>query len=420
MDWQPGDPDFAKKIADELNGAKPNGHANGANQAQPNGSSHPKNTKADGSSWRTPPWIYDPEPLHALDFTTLPDVAPFTREWVVPLWFPMLETVGFGGPGGEGKTLLAQMLGTAAVLGGSWLEMPVKEMKAALMLCEDRDNDAHWRQIDINRRYGCKMHDLAGRLKIYPRRNNQHNYLGIFDNDGDLHVTPTFDQLLTDLRGFGAQLVILDTRADVFRGDQNDEAQARTFVRKITDRIAWELDGLVVLLFQPSRAGFRQGTGESGSVQWDASFRARCYLEGAGEDDDPDIRHLTCLKSNFSAKGQTLDIRWKDGVFERKEAAEASKPDYERGVEKSKAERVFLHCLSEFTAQCRNVSAIPGSPSFAPKLFAASPASEGCTVKALDRAMGVLFHRKVIRNETHGPPSKGQSRIVKVADSAPS
>jgi hypothetical protein len=54
--------------------------------------------------------------------------------------------------------------------------LSVEEMKAALVLCEDRHDDAHLRQADINRHYGCKMTDLADRLLVLPRRRKQHNY----------------------------------------------------------------------------------------------------------------------------------------------------------------------------------------------------------------------------------------------------
>ena len=95
----------------------------------------------------------------------------------------------------------------------------------------------------------------------------------MFDQDGELHTTTFFDQLLAELKAFGARLTVLDGRSDIFRGNQNDEHQARTFVRKVTDRIAEETEGYVVMIFQPSRAGRVDGTGESGSVQWDAAFR---------------------------------------------------------------------------------------------------------------------------------------------------
>src|SRR5215469_8061428 len=69
--------------------------------------------------WNKNPWDHPAEPIATLELATAPDQPPNTRQWLIPGWFPMLETIGLGGPGGEGKTLLAQMLGTAAALGTS-------------------------------------------------------------------------------------------------------------------------------------------------------------------------------------------------------------------------------------------------------------------------------------------------------------
>jgi RecA-family ATPase len=358
-------------------------------------------TPTDGKN----PWLHDLEPITTLDFARLADNPPFERDWAIQDWFPMLETVGFGGPAGEGKTLLAQMFGTAAALAEGCLGLPCsKEMKAALVLCEDRHNDAYLRQADINRAFGCRMSDLAGRLKIYPRRNNQHNYLGIFDQDGALHLTSFFDQLLADIKAFGAKWIVLDTRADVFRGNQNDEAHARTFVRKVCDRFAWETEGLCFLLYQPSRAGRVDGTGESGNAQWDAAFRCRTYIDPARKDDDPGIRYLVRKKSNFSAKNEEIKIRWNKGVFIRADAAEAAKPAYEVAAQQMKAERVFLTLLDRFSLANRKVSAKKTASNYAPKEFSArGEQAEGCTVEDLARAMdSLLLDKHSIRIDTTG------------------
>lgn len=354
------------------------------------------------------------EHVRRVDAGTLADDPVVERRWLVPGWFPMLETIGFGGTGGEGKTLLAHQLATSAALGRSWLGLPVEPMKAALLLCEDRLDDAHWRQADINRDLGCRAADLKGRLALYPRRYAASNKLGRFGDDDGLQLTPFFHELLADLRAFGARLVILDTLADIFAGQQNSAEHARVFVRQVCDRIARELDGVVILLYQPSKAGMQDKTGMSGSVQWDAAFRARTMLgrPAAGDDDDkpdPDVRTVELMKSNYAAKGAELEVRWQNGVFVRD--APADKPAYELAAERSKLERVFLVCLRAFTEQGRPVSASPNAANFAPKMFAASPTSEGCKQKELDRIMSLLFHQHVIKVDDAGRYPK----IVQVA-----
>jgi hypothetical protein len=118
--------------------------------------------------------------LAALDPLRLENDPQISRQWLVDGWLPMGETCGLGGAGGEGKTLLAHQLATVSALGsGQWLGMRVSPMKAALVLCEDNVNDAHWRQVKINRLYGCSMEDLAGELFTLPRREADSNYLAV-------------------------------------------------------------------------------------------------------------------------------------------------------------------------------------------------------------------------------------------------
>jgi RecA-family ATPase len=393
---------------EEINKPKPNGKANDYDYSNGHGST--------ANPYISPAWNHPLEALEALDFTTLVDDPRISRQWAVADWLPLLETIGFGGPGGEGKTLLAQMFATAAALGRGCLGLNFEEMRATLVLCEDRHDDAYLRQVDINRAFGCRMADLAGRLTIYPRRKNRHNYLGIFDQDGELHPTVFFEQLLTELKASGSKFNVIDPRADVFRGNQNDERHARLFVRQITDRIAEETGGLCLMLYQPSRSGRQDGTGESGSVQWDAAFRCRMLLNPAGDDDDPNIRHLVRKKSNFSAKNEKIDILWDRGVFIREEEATARQSVYEIAAQINKNRAVFLRLLDKFEQQKRSVSSSPNAANFAPKQFAKERAAEGCKEPALERVMRELFDENVITNVSYGPGLR-KTKIGKVVAS---
>ena len=355
----------------------------------------------------------DLEPLTALDFTTLTNSPQISRLWADESeWFPMLETVGFGGPGGEGKTLIAHGIATAVALGKTYLGINFNRMKAALALCEDRHDDAYLRQVDINRRFSCEMTDLAAQLLILPRRGKR-NALAIYNPEtGEMEPTPFFHQLLAALKVFGAKFVVLDTRSDVFRGNQNDEHQARDFVRFITDRIAEELGGVVLLLYQPSRAGRDDGSGESGSVQWDAAFRCRLVLFPAKENDDPEIRRLVRKKANFAAKGEEIVLRWHKGVFIRDVEFEAELPDYEIISAKHKAQEVFLELLDLRNSQNRPVNTSRNSTYYAPKVFFKHDRGERAKLSELEYAMEALLKKGDILNEEYGPPSDRRTRLV--------
>jgi RecA-family ATPase len=363
----------------------------------------------------SPPWDHPLAPWHHLDLVRLQGIAVPVRRWIVPGWVPALETTGLSGPGGDGKTLLAQMLATAAALGKPWLGIELAPIKTFLVLCEDREADIHIRQVNINRLYECDFADLAN-MRPVPRRADAHNRLMIFDRDGVGHLTTFFFQLLEQVKAFGAELTILDTRADLFLGNQNDEDQARTFIRLATDRIAEETGGACLLIYHPSRAGMRDGSGEAGSVQWDAAFRSRVFLQRAKPEEDapedPYARVLTRKKSNFALRDETIEMKWEDGVFIRTDTPEPS--GIFASIQKQKAERVFLELVRKTAGEGQHVSNSSNAGNYAPKIFAGRPDSERVSKKHFVGAMKTLFAQNKIRMEPYGYPSKGYSRIVTI------
>jgi RecA-family ATPase len=58
----------------------------------------------------------------------------------------MSRATSLYGAGGEGKTLLAQMLATACAVGGNWLGLTVKRCRSLLIFCDDDQDEMHRRQ----------------------------------------------------------------------------------------------------------------------------------------------------------------------------------------------------------------------------------------------------------------------------------
>jgi RecA-family ATPase len=111
-------------------------------------------------------------------------------------------------------------------------------------------------------------------------------------------------------------LVVLDTAADLYAGNENDRAQVNRFVKAYCERIAIETGAAVLLCAHPSRDGLRSGEGSAGSTAWSNAVRSRLYLHRDNED-DPDHRTLELKKANLARSGVTLNLRWQDGVFVR-------------------------------------------------------------------------------------------------------
>ena len=110
-------------------------------------------------------------------------------------------------------------------------------------------------------------------------------------------------------------LVILDTAADMFGGNENERRTVNTFIKTYLGSIVINYNATVILLAHPSLSGLSSGSGLSGSTAWENSVRARAYL--AREADSDDIRILSRKKSNYSDISGDSDIKliWENGVL---------------------------------------------------------------------------------------------------------
>jgi RecA-family ATPase len=225
---------------------------------------------------------------------------------------------------------------------------------------------------------------------------------------GTLQATPLLEAVKQLLQHDCPDLLVLDTLADYFPGNENDRAQARQFIGMLRG-LAINHRCAVVMLAHPSVAGMASGTGTSGSTGWNNSVRSRLYLSRVvqdGYEQNPDARVLRTMKSNYSSIGGEIALTWQNGVF----VADAPVTGLDRMAASAKAERVFLALLRMFAEQGRTVNHA-GSASYAPKVFAEHPKSEGITKRALKAAMDTLLIAGKIRIAQSGPPSKRRSYL---------
>src|SRR5690606_23739561 len=96
--------------------------------------------------------------------------------------------------------------------------------------------------------------------------------LAVQGHGGTLDPTPFYDELDHYIGHVAPRVVILDTLADLFPGNENDRAQARQFVGLLR-RLAIRHRCAVVMLSHPSLTGLSNGTGSSGSTGWNNSVR---------------------------------------------------------------------------------------------------------------------------------------------------
>ena len=183
-------------------------------------------------------------------------------------------------------------------------------------MCEDDENELWRRQIDINDLWGLDMNSLYN-LRLVSRVGSN-NLIMTFDGMDSGKHTVFFEKLLADIKAFKPDLVILDTAADLFGGNEINRSQVRQFIQNGCGRIARETGGAVLICAHPSDSGIQRKTGSGGSTAWNNTVRSRWYLQGVDEEGaDPNERVLSRKKSNYSASGARLNMIWQDGTFKR-------------------------------------------------------------------------------------------------------
>lgn len=236
------------------------------------------------------------------------------RQWLVQDWIPIGYATGLYGDGGLGKSLLLQQLLTACASGLPWLGLAVRAGNAFGFMCEDDPDELHRRQEAINRQMGLEPQYLE--MLRYTSRLGLDNILMTFDDRNRPELSSLFKELVQYLTIFRPRLVVLDTLADIFGGEEVKRAHARQFVQGVAGNIARAFDCAVVVAAHPSAAGLSTGSGTSGSSAWNNTFRSRLYLTGPKtDDDDPDTRLLEKKKANYSKRGEGIKLRWDHGAF---------------------------------------------------------------------------------------------------------
>jgi hypothetical protein len=237
------------------------------------------------------------------------------REWEVGGLIPRGEVTLMYGDGGVGKTLLIHQYAVAAATGVSWLDLETRPAKVLCLFCEDGPEELQRRHADIIAALGVDYGATEGRLRISSRRYLD-NLLALWDrNTGAMKRQAVWEKLRNDAVAFGADVIILDTLADFYAGEEQNRAQVTAFVKSCLGALARDIGGSVITLGHPSMAGKSSGQGTSGSTAWSNAVRSRLYLRYPKGVEKGNIRELEGMKLNYGAKGALVKLRWQRGAF---------------------------------------------------------------------------------------------------------
>lgn len=344
-------------------------------------------------------------PLPVINASEWAHIEPPEREWFIEGLIPAGTVTLLSGDGGVGKSLLGLQIAVAAAAGVETLGLAPSPGGALYIGAEDSEDEFHRRVDDVSRALGIKVADLED-LEIVPLADRD-ALLSVAQTGGNMVPTALWGKVRDRALEFGPCLVVLDTTADLFGGDEIKRAQARQFIAMLR-KLAIETGAAVLLLSHPSVSGMQSGTGTSGSTGWSNSVRSRLYLtRPEGKDVDPDTRVLKTMKANYGTVGDEINLRWKAGAFVLDEGL----PPHEIGFMNKRHDEVFLAVLRKFADQGVNASANTG-PTYAPSKIAGQPEAKGISRKHLADAMQRLLDGGQIRMVTEGPVSRQRSRLV--------
>ncbi|MBZ9603993.1 AAA family ATPase [Phyllobacterium chamaecytisi] len=348
--------------------------------------------------------------LDTITASSLAGVAVPPRDWFVEGLIPAYTVTLLNGDGGTGKSLLALMLAVAAQINGYWVGRAVLQGLACFLTAEDDVDEVHRRLADIVREFELELTALKN-LHICSLAGKD-ALLAVPEGKGNvLKATKLFEALEAFVAKHRPSLLVLDTLADLFGGDEIQRAQARQFISLLRG-LCTRYRVTIVMLAHPSIAGMASGTGSSGSTAWNNSVRSRLYLDRLKEKDggetDTDVRVLRTVKSNYGKIGDEMMLRWVNGVFKLN-----TNDSLNAVAAMNNIDRVFLQLLERYAVEGRKVSHSAGA-NYAPALFEKDQQANGIKKRGFITAMNRLFEAGRIKALELGPPSRRSFQLVVV------
>jgi hypothetical protein len=150
---------------------------------------------------------------------------------------------------------------------------------------------------------------------------------------------------------FGTQggVLIIDTLADVYAGNENDRTQVSQFVKRFLNKLGRDLGVTIIVLAHPSKGMVKGGQSYSGSTAWEGAFRCRWELNADESEGGAGMLEFKLAKSNMVKPGETVPLRISNGRFDVVDTVSAEK-DIKELIKQQIAEAYAekkMYCLSQ-------------------------------------------------------------------------
>ena len=232
------------------------------------------------------------------------------QKYLMQGFIPIGAPTGLYANGGVGKSLFAQMLMTCVASGNEIFGLELKHGSVVGLFCENSPDHLHMRQDPINQHYGLAYRNLEN-IHYFPRQGFDNALLTNDPIKRELVLTYFWEALYKYMEKVKPVLLVVDTIADTFGGNEIDRNQTRQYVQRALGRLAMDFNCAVLALGHVAKGTKDHESEYSGSTSWNNSFRARLLMTR----NDYSVVNLSVKKANDGETGQSINMVWKNGVL---------------------------------------------------------------------------------------------------------
>jgi RecA-family ATPase len=304
------------------------------------------------------------------------------REFILPKWIPARSVTLLHGFGGVGKSLLAQQIGTAAILRCEFLG-GVADACPVLAWWGEDDRDEIWRrQENINAAFGITdIGNLEGKLIWRPCPGDD---ITMFTaaNESDFRTTSRFAVFREQVMDLRVQLAILDSAAQIAGIPENNRPLVTRCLQSLT-QVCLEGSMAMVLIGHNNREGDFSGT-----TAWENRSRSRAHMKRAKEEDGSETIQLARPKANYAELETGVALEWHQGAYRCTDVRFETMGDrLDRQCREREIDQAFLAALDQLTEQRLTTSAAKTAPNYAPRLMAQNGLAKGFSARQLEQAL---------------------------------